>query len=167
MSDREELLAALDAGRGELLAAVEGMTDEQAAARPPGGGWSALECLEHAAIAEEVLLQIQTQSVAVEEEMSRAREARLYQLATARGRKFPAPDIALPTGRYATPGEAAGAFLHARERTVQWLATSDFDLRRRCAQHPVLGAASVYEMVLLMAAHPARHARQIREARGQ
>jgi hypothetical protein len=43
MSDRDQLLASLNAGRGELLAAVEGMTDQEAAAKPAGGGWSALE----------------------------------------------------------------------------------------------------------------------------
>jgi hypothetical protein len=52
MSDRDQLLANLSAGRGELLGAVEGMTDEQAAVQPAGGGWSALECVEHVATVE-------------------------------------------------------------------------------------------------------------------
>ena len=36
MSDRDELLVSLNSGRSELLAAVEGITDEQAAAKPVG-----------------------------------------------------------------------------------------------------------------------------------
>ena len=38
MNDRELLLDRLKAGRDELLAAVEAMTDAQTAAKPAGGG---------------------------------------------------------------------------------------------------------------------------------
>ena len=166
MNDRDQLLAGLNAGRGELLAAVEEMTDEQAAVKPADGGWSALECVEHVATAETLMLRRLTQSVAVQEELSREREAVLYTRLAARGHKFQAPESVRPTGRYNTLGEAVGAFLDARERTVEWLGKCDFDLRRRAVEHPALGPASAYELLLIMAAHPARHARQIQEGRG-
>ena len=165
MSDRDELMATLNAGRGELLAAVEGMTDEQAAVKPAGGGWSALECVEHVAAAETLMYRRLKQSVAVEEELGREREAVLYARLAARGRKVEAPQLTHPKGRYATLGEAVGAFLDARAHTVKWLDKCDFDLRRRATEHPVLGPASAYELILIMAAHPARHARQILEGR--
>ena len=169
MSDRDELLASLNAGRGELLAAVEGMTDEQAATKPADGGWSALECAEHVAIVETLLLRrLKTQSVALEEELSRDLEAALYaRLAALRGRKVEAPEFAHPKGRYPTLGEAVGAFLDAREHTVRWLESCDFDLRRRMVEHPLLGPVRAYEFILIMAAHTARHARQIQEGRGR
>jgi hypothetical protein len=154
MNDRDRLLAALNAGRGELLAAVEGMTDEQAAAKPAGGGWSVLEIVEHVAIGEKMLRRLlKTRSVAVEEELSR-------------GRKVESPEFVRPTGRYASLGEAVVAFLDARERTLEWLGKCDFDLRRRKVEHPLAGTVSAYEFILIMAAHPARHARQIQEGRG-
>ena len=168
MSDRDQLMASLNAGRAELLAAVEGMTDEQAAAQPPGGGWSVLENAEHVAIAEKMLLRLlKTRSVAVEEELSREREAVLYERLAARGRKVEAPKFVRPSGRYATLGEAVEAFLSAREHSVKWLESCDFDLRRRTVEHPLAGQVSAYELILIMAAHPARHARQIQEGRGQ
>ena len=166
MSDRDELVERLNAGRDEFLAAVEGMTDEQAAVRPAGGGWSALENAEHVAISEVLLLRLLTRrSVALEEEMSREREAVLYARVATRGRKLEAPEFAHPKGRYATLGEAVSAFLGAREHTVRWLETCDFDLRRRSVEHPLLGPASGYELILIMAAHAARHALQIQEGR--
>jgi hypothetical protein len=167
MSDRDQLLEKLNAGRDEFLAAAEGLTDEQAAARPPTGGWSALECAEHVATAEKLLLRrLKTQSVGLPEEWSREREAVLYaRIAALRGRKVEAPEPTRPTGRYTTFGEAVRAFLDAREHTVRWLESCDFDLRRRSVEHPLLGPASAYEFILIMAAHPARHARQIREGR--
>lgn len=167
MSDLDQLLASLNAGRGELLAAVEGLTDEQGAIKP-AGGWSALENVEHVATVEMLLLRrLSSQSVAVPQELSRDREAALYSRLATRNHKVDAPDLAHPKGRYATLGEAVVAFLDARERTVKWLEKCDFDLRRRSVEHPVVGQASAYEFVLIMAAHPARHARQIQESRGE
>jgi hypothetical protein len=167
MSDRNQLLASLNAGRGELLGAVEGMTDEQAAVRPPDAGWSPLECVEHVATVETLMLRrLTTQTVAQQEELSREREPVLYARIAARGHKVVAPELAHPKGRYTTLGDAVGAFLDARERTVKWLEKCDFDLRRHAVEHPALGPASAYEFVLIMAAHPARHARQIQEGRG-
>ena len=167
MSDRDQLLASLDAGGAELLAALEGLTDLAAAAKPAGGGWSALDCVEHVATTETLLLrQLKKHSVALEEEGSRERESVLYESIAARGRKVEAPEWTHPKGRYTTPGEAADAFLDARAHTLRWLDQCDFDLRRRAVEHPLLGMVSAYEFVLIVAAHPARHARQIQELRG-
>src|ERR1035437_6044472 len=95
-----------------------------------------------------------------------ARDPALSARLAARGRKVEAPDFSHPKGRYTTLGEAVGAFLDARERTVEWLEKCGFDLRRRAVEHPLLGQASAYEFILIMAAHPARHAHQIQEGRG-
>jgi hypothetical protein len=166
MSDREELLAKLNAGRGDLLASVEGLTNEQAALRPADGGWTPLECLEHVATVETLMLRrLQTQSSDIHQELGREREPELYARISTRSHKIQAPELVHPKGRFTSVGDAVGAFLDARERTLQWLAKCDFDLRRRAVEHPALGPASAYEFVLIMAAHPARHAAQIHEIR--
>jgi hypothetical protein len=168
MSDHEELLAKLHLGRGDLLASVEGLTNEQAALRPAGGGWSALECLEHVATVETLLLRrLQTQSSDVPEELGRERESELYARISTRSYKVQAPELAYPKGRFMAVEDAVGAFLDARERTLRWLAASDADLRRLAVEHPALGLASAYEFILIMAAHPARHAAQIQEGRSR
>lgn len=166
MNDRDQLLASLNAGRGELLAAVEGMTDEQAAVKPEGGGWSALDCLEHVAIVETLSLRrLSSQSVELAQEASREREPVLYARIATRTGKVEAPELVQPKGRYTTISDAVGAFLDARERTVKWLDNCDFDLRRRAVEHPALGTVSAFEFVLVIAGHTARHARQIQEGR--
>jgi hypothetical protein len=166
MNDRELLIERLNAGRDELLAAVEGLTDEQSAKRPVEGAWSPLECVEHVATVETLFLRrLQTQSVDVPEEMSREREPVLYARIATRDRKINGPEIAQPKGRFSTVGEAVEAFQQARAHTLKWLDECPYDLRRRAAEHPALGPGSVYEMVLILAAHAARHAAQIRECR--
>ena len=167
MNDRELLLDRLAAGRDELLAAVEGMTDEQASATPACGGWTALGCLEHVATVDTLMLRrLRTESTVVEAEMSRDREAMLYDAIAGRARKVQAPELVHPTGRYATLHEAVQGLRTARERTRRWVAECEWDLRRRSVEHPAFGVVSAYEMVLIGAAHAARHARQIVEGRG-
>ncbi len=166
MNDREVLLDRLAAGRDELAAAVEGMTDAQAAAPPAGGGWSALQCVEHVATVETRLLRrMQADSTVMEAEMSREREPVLYEMIAARGRKVEAPEAVHPTGRYADLREALAGFLTARERCMRWVGACEWDLRCRSVEHPAFGAVSTHEMVLIVAAHAARHARQIVEGR--
>jgi hypothetical protein len=168
VNDLDQLLASLNAGRAELLAAVDGMTDEQAAVKPADGGWSALDCLEHVATVETLSLRrLTTQSVELPQEASREREPVLYERIATRNAKVEAPNLVQPKGRYTTIGDAVGAFLDARERTVKWLENCDLDLRRRAVEHPALGPASAYEFVIIIAAHTARHARQIQEVRGR
>jgi hypothetical protein len=167
MNDKELLKDRMDAGRAELLAAVSGMTEAQAAANPPDGGWSALAIVEHVATVETaVMRRVTSQATVVEQEMSREREPTLYDMIAARGRKFQAPEIAHPKGRYATLSEAIAAFESTRAHSLRWLESCDFDLRMRSVEHPAFGGViSSYEMLLIAAAHVARHARQIVEAR--
>ncbi len=166
MSDQDRLLECLEAGRLELLSAIEGMSDEEAAAKPVGGGWSALENVEHVAITEKLMLRrLAMKPVALVHQMSREREAVLYSRISTRGRKVEAPESVQPKGSYATLAEAVAAFLRTRERTLQWLETCQFDLRSHAMEHPAVGPATAFEYILIMAAHAARHAHQIRDGR--
>src|ERR1035438_6318976 len=99
MNDRHQLLEKLNSGRDEFLASLNGVTEEQAAAKPVTG-WSILECAEHVAIVEENLLRrLLEQSTPTDREMPRQREALIVARAPDRGRKVPAPEAAGPPGR--------------------------------------------------------------------
>jgi hypothetical protein len=165
MTDRDELLANLHAGRDEFLASLDGVTEEQAAAKPLAG-WSILECAEHVAIVEEYLRRcLMEQATPTESEMSREREARIAAVAANRGRKIQAPEVALPCGRFATLSAAVECFCLNRRRTIAYIASCQDDLRRLTMDHPMIGAVSGQETLILMMAHPFRHARQIQEIR--
>ena len=165
MNDRDQLLERLNSGRNEFLASVEGVSEEQAAAKPVAG-WSILECAEHVAIVEENLRQrLMEQATPTETEMSREREAFIAAVAANRGRKITAPEAAQPCGRFTTLREAVDCFCRNREQTVAYIASCQDDLRRLTTDHPMIGAASGQEIMILMIAHPFRHAAQVREQR--
>jgi hypothetical protein len=167
MNDRDEVLEKLKAGRDEFLAAVEGVTEEQAAAKP-ATGWSILECAEHVAVVEEYLRStLMERATPTETEMSREREAFLAAVAANRGRKIKAPDVALPNGRFTTLAGAMECFCRNREQTIAYIASCQDNLRRLTMAHPMIGAVSGQETLILMVAHPFRHAQQIQEGRGR
>jgi hypothetical protein len=165
MTDRHELLEKLNSGRDEFLASVDGVTEEQAAVKP-GAGRSILECAEHVAIVEENLRRrLMEQAKPTDSEMSREREAVLTARAANRGHKIQAPEVAQPRGRFATLAEAVACFCRNREQTIAYIASCQEDLRRLTVEHPLIGAVSGQEMVLMMIAHPFRHALQVKEGR--
>jgi uncharacterized damage-inducible protein DinB len=167
LSDRDQLLVKLKTGRDEFLVSLYGVTEEQAAARPVTG-WSILECAEHVAIVEENLRRrLMEQSTPTEAELPRQREALIVARAADRGRKVPAPEVAQPHGRFTTLSEAVESFCRNREQTIAYIASCQDDLRRLTTNHPMIGVVSGQEIMILMIAHPFRHAQQIQEIRGQ
>lgn len=58
-------------------------------------------------------------------------------------------------------------FLDRRARTVACVESCAADLRARITTHPVIGTVNCLEMLLMMAAHPERPARQIAEIRAE
>jgi hypothetical protein len=55
----------------------------------------------------------------------------------------------------------------ARSVTIAFVESCAYDPRRCSLQHPLLGDITGMECLFLVAAHPFRHADQIRELRGQ
>jgi hypothetical protein len=92
--------------------------------------------------------------------------AEVYQMIVAgvtdRSKKASAPEPLVPSGKFATPEDAAKAFTEARDKSIAYAKTSDADLRTHVAPGPA-GPMDAYQFLLLMASHSARHTLQIRE----
>jgi hypothetical protein len=164
--ERADLLDWLERGRRAFRDAVAGLTEAEAARAPGPGQWSVLECAEHVAVVEKYLyarlLEGRPDPAAG---IPPGREALIRQRAADRSRKVPAPEAALPSGRYATLAEALAAFESARARTTAFVEACTEDLRAKVTTHPILKTATCYQTLLMMAAHPERHARQVVEIR--
>ena len=161
--ERRELLAELAAGTQVLMKALEGVTEP--GRRPAPERWSVLETVEHVARVEEYLLTRLLAATDADPMVDPAREHRIRRHAATRSRRVPAPDGVVPDGRYATLDEALAAYQSSRAETVRYVERSAGDLRAKITSHPLLGKVNCYETLLLMAAHPRRHADQIVETR--
>ena len=169
--EKQALLESLESGREALLAELAGLTEDQAARAPEPGRWSVRECVEHLVLAEDYLFAqiISAQNNASKPSEtpvgSRAREARILKRGADRSSRVEAPEVARPTGRFTTLAEALNTFLNSHNQTIRYVQACDDDPRARTAQHPLIGPVNCYEVLLIIAIHPHRHAQQIREIR--
>jgi len=164
--EKQDLLESLETGRDELLAALDGLTENQAARVPEPGRWSVRDCIEHLLLVENYLFaQIATSHFSKTPAGSRAREARILERGADRTKRLEAPELARPTGCFPTLSEALNAFLASRDETIHYVQALTEDPRLRTAHHPLIGPVNCYETLLIMAIHPHRHVQQIREIR--
>jgi uncharacterized damage-inducible protein DinB len=170
MTDSERALVneQLSAGRVALLVAIGGLSEAQATFKPSPEAWSILECLEHVAVSErQMLTMIERAEIAEGQQPASLDGDRSFvSRAVDRARKFAAPDSASPKSRFATLEEARREFLENRGRTLAFVEQSPENLRERRVVHPTGGQIDAYRCLLLIAAHPSRHAAQILEVRG-
>ena len=164
-ADRSSLLTKLEAGRTALLSSVQGLSDCEASTKPPDGGWSAIQNIEHLAKVERNLMRNIRSSSRIEGEPAPGREEMLYARVQQRDKKIQAPPAAQPEGDCANIADALARFDAARADTLAFIESCDYDLRLRSTTHPLLGPVTVCECLHPIAAHPIRHAAQIRELR--
>ncbi|MGO9260794.1 MAG: DinB family protein [Bryobacteraceae bacterium] len=166
-AEKRKMLDDLERGSQALRDAVLGVSEEQAALRPGPDRWSVLDCVEHLAAVEEYLLgQLEAATPALAPVGSALREARIAERAGDRSRPVPAPESVRPRARFATLAEAVQCFESVRGRTVRFVECCEKDLRREATTQPLIGAVNCHEVLLIMALHPTRHAKQIAEIRG-
>jgi hypothetical protein len=164
--ERHAMIESLNNGRDVLLISIRGVPDNLAIKRPSPERWSVLECVEHVAVAEEYLLaQIVASKRCDVSAINKKREAAIQERGLDRTRRIDAPDVAKPTGRFDMLQSAVQHFLLCRERTIQFVGDCTDDPRAMLTEHPIIGRVNCYEMLLMMALHPQRHAKQIEDIR--
>jgi hypothetical protein len=165
--EKQEILRLLADGSDALHAALSGVDEELAHRKPSPLNWSILECVEHVTLAETGLLSKLREAWATNESHAdRAREAKFRELALNRARRIEAPGPAVPGKTAKTLVQAVDGFNAARRETVQFVEEFPCELRSWLATHPLITRpVNCYEMLLLMALHPKRHALQIEEIR--
>jgi len=163
------ILRELRSGHDALSEAVAGVDEEMAKCKPSQGAWSILDCVDHMVESERYLLtRLQASQHADQPFEKSRREAKIAKLAADRSRRIEAPEQAHPRGRFATLEEALTAFDATREEVVRWVENCEEDPHRMLTDHPlIVGPVTCSETLIMIAAHPARHAKQIGEIRDQ
>jgi DinB superfamily len=166
--DKADVLRMLQEGMDSLSEALRGIDASLAKRRPRAGSWSIVECVEHLTLTERaLLLRLKEAKVCDESHEDRPREAKFQDLALNRARRIEAPSPVRPGSGSTTLAEAVEEFRAARRETIAFVEDFRGDLRWRVAQHPLITRpVNCYEMLILMAMHPRRHALQIVETRG-
>jgi DinB superfamily len=162
VTDKEYLLECLRLGRERYVQAVADVPEEFCRIRPAEAAWSVLECAEHVAVAEELMLAALAKRRPTDTPPDLARDARIDAVALDRTRETIAPEPAWPKAKFATLAEPVTQFESARGLTLAFLEQCGEDLRKCTAVHP-MGVFDGCQLLRIMAPHPERHALQIEE----
>lgn len=168
-TDKKEIARVLQDGVDALAEALRDVDEAAAALRPQPESWSVLECVEHIALTEEALLaRLKEAKPADESREDRAREARFQELALNRLRRIDAPEPVIPKPGLQSLAETCERFERIRGETMRYVEEFEGDLRWWLTTHPLITRpVNGYEMLLLIALHPKRHAQQIADIREQ
>lgn len=162
---KQSILRQLSAGRRALSEALIGVDDTFAKRKPSPETWSILECVEHMIESERYLLSRLRGAQTVDQPFEKSRrEAKIARLAADRSRRIEAPQPVHPQGRYNTLAQALATFDQVRAELLEWVENCTGDPRRMLTDHPLIaGPVTCAETLVMMAAHPSRHAEQIEE----
>jgi len=167
-----DLIAELDEGSEMLLNAIDGLTPEQWVYQENPDRWSIEGVAEHIIKAEDNLRSILEDSVLSAEPMmempdsTEEADMAVRNMMLDRSKKYKtSPDLE-PTGMYATPDEAKAAFEASRAKTIEFLETTNKNLREYSrALAEGMSAMDGAEWVIFMANHVKRHVQQIEEVK--
>ena len=169
-AERAYLLEQLESSKKEMLASLKGVSAAQWTYKPAPTVWSVQECAEHIILAEEYIfggVQQLLKTPAVERPAGSTpeKDRTLVAMVKDRSKKVTAPEAIVPSGKFATPADAAREFAARRDKSIDYVKTTNDDLRIHQGPGPV-GPMDAYQGLLLMAAHSSRHTAQILAVKG-
>jgi uncharacterized damage-inducible protein DinB len=169
--ERESALKSFQATRDNFLQSIAGLSQKQWTFKPAPDRWSVAEVAEHIAVSESSIFgliqkQIMTSPATPEKrEQVKGKDEIILQRVPDRSHKAQAPEFLKPTGRWATEADLTKAFEDSRKAAMDYVRTTNDDLRDHFFDHPVLGTMDAYQWLLLISAHSARHTAQIEEVK--
>ena len=168
--ERSFALQQLQTTRDNFLKSIAGLSEKQWTFKPAPDRWSVAEVSEHITVSESTIfgvVQKTLQSPAAPEkrEEVKGKDQIILQKMVDRSHKAQAPEVLRPTGRWATEAELTDAFEAGRKVTMDYVKTTNDDLRDHFFDHPIFGPLDGYQWLLLLSAHSARHTEQIEEVK--
>jgi predicted DNA-binding protein YlxM (UPF0122 family) len=169
--ERDAALKSLQATHDAFLKSIAGLSENQWKFKPAPDRWSVAEVAEHIAVSESTIFgMVQGKVMAAPATPEKRTEIKVtdQQILTMvpdRSHKAQAPEFLKPTSRWATEAELTKAFEQSRQATMDYVRTTNDDLRDHLGPHPLLGPLDAYQWILLISAHSERHTKQIEEVK--
>jgi DinB superfamily len=170
-AEREAALNSLQATHDAFLKSIAGLSEKQWKFKPAPDRWSVAEVSEHIAVSESLIFgMVQSKimaSPATPEKRAEVKvtDEQILKMVPDRSHKAQAPEFLKPTSRWATQAELVKAFEDSRKATMDYVRTTNDDLRDHIGPHPLLGPLDAYQWILLISAHSERHTKQIEEVK--
>lgn len=169
--EREFALKQYETTRDNFLKSISGLSQKQWTFKPAPDRWSVAEVAEHITVSESTIMGlIQKQLMTSPADAAKRTEVKgkdqmILQRMPDRSHKAQAPEILRPTGRFATEADLVKAFEDSRKANIDYIRTTNDDLRDHFYTHPAFGVLDGYQWLLLLSSHSARHTEQIEEVK--
>lgn len=167
----QEVLDYLDTTRSDVSKAVESVAPNRRNERLPGDRWSVAEVLDHLGILEARVAQLVSGRLAAaraaglgpELETSSVLDTIDRERILDRSHRATAPDFVRPQADRDANAAWAALQQSRTELRAAVVANDGFALSEVKYEHPVLGLIDLYQWLIFVGAHEARHTDQIRE----
>jgi uncharacterized damage-inducible protein DinB len=168
--DRDRALSELYVSRKQFLDSVAHLTDAQWNFKPAPQVWSIAECAEHIAVTEDMLLErlpqlVQSPAEPQKRALAKGKDEQVLKMSADRSKKFQAPEMLVPKHRWTTQAQVVDHFRQSRDRTLDYVRTTQDDLRDHFFEHPVFKTIDAYQFILAISAHSTRHTMQLNEVK--
>lgn len=163
-----QIMEEIDKTRERLYARVEGLTDEQATARPAPDAWTPAEVVEHLSLIEGRLLKMMTMMLMKAEREGAPVTAPIEikpftldeHIKRSRNEKFIAPEAVSPSGTTSLADSLAKLRRSREELKALRPRIEATDLSSVTYPHPAFGPLNFYQWLAFIGLHEERHLRQ-------
>ena len=168
--ERDRALSELYVSRKQFLDSVAGLSEAQWNFKPAPNVWSIAECAEHIAFSEDLLLSslpklMQSPAEPQKRAEVKGKDELVLKPTVDRSHKFQAPEMLVPKHRWPNEAALVQHFKESRDRLLDYVRTTQDDLRDHFTQHPAFKTVDAYQFILLMSAHCQRHTLQLNEVK--
>lgn len=166
-AERTYAITYLNETKDNLLKTVKGLSDAQLNFKASPESWSVAECVEHIAISESVIFGMMQGTLKEPANPAKRSEVKMSDeqvkgMISSRERKVKTSEAFVPANKFGSVDGSIKEFSAKREASIEYVKTTQDDLRNHFAQMP-FGTMDSYQVILFMAGHSARHTAQAKE----
>ncbi len=166
-AEKEAALAEMTKTHDHLLSTIKGLNEEQLNFKSSEDAWSIAECVEHIALSEQNIFGMTMGALETPADPSKRGDVKmtdeqLMAIIVDRSNKVKTSEAFEPSGKFGSFEETLNAFLDKRKSNMEFVASTDADLRNHYAQLP-FGTIDAYQSLIFMSGHTERHILQIKE----
>lgn len=166
-AERIEAMAEMTTTHDHFLKSLKGLSEAQLNFKSTPESWSIAECTEHITLSEVNIFGMLQGSLKTPANPARRAEVKMtdqeiLSMMVDRSNKVKTQKPSEPTGKYGSHEATVKEFRAKRKSNMQYVATTDDDLRNHYAEMP-FGTLDAYQILLFMSAHTERHVLQIEE----
>ncbi len=168
-AERSMVIKHLEDTRDHLKKVLKGLSKEQLNFIPDEEAWTIAQCVEHLAISENAFGELIKKTVAsgnnpAMKDSLKFKDDQLMGIITDRSKRVKTSEAFEPSGKFGSFEETLKAFLDKRAEHIEYVKTTDDDLRNRFSNDLPFGTVDGVQVIIFAAGHTERHILQMEEA---